>query len=97
MHELTRDLLIDSQDMDRMECCFTDLGAHPTDSALLTEIFRALHTIKGTTGLLVFKRLEKLAQARREPAQYAARREPLRVADLCISRLSFDECLEVDP
>ena len=50
MPELTRESLIDSQeDMDRMECCLTDLEAHPTDSALLAEIFRAVHTIKGTT------------------------------------------------
>jgi two-component system chemotaxis sensor kinase CheA len=35
----------------------------PDDAGLLGEIFRAVHTIKGTTGFLGFDRLEKLAHA----------------------------------
>jgi two-component system chemotaxis sensor kinase CheA len=35
----------------------------PDDTGLLGEIFRAVHTIKGTTGFLGFDRLEKLAHA----------------------------------
>ena len=46
-----------------MERCLTDLEQHPDDSALLSEIFRAVHTIKGTTGFLGFTRLEKLSHA----------------------------------
>jgi two-component system, chemotaxis family, sensor kinase CheA len=40
---------------------------------LIGEIFRSVHTIKGTTGFLGFKRLEKLAHAGRKPAGSAAR------------------------
>ena len=43
------------------ERCLTDLEVRPDDSALLSEIFRSVHTIKGTTGFLGFKRLEMLA------------------------------------
>jgi two-component system chemotaxis sensor kinase CheA len=64
MDELTREFLIESQEgLDRMEHCLTDLESRPDDLELLAEIFRAVHTIKGTTGFLGFRRLEKLAHA----------------------------------
>jgi two-component system chemotaxis sensor kinase CheA len=64
MDELTREFLIESQEgLDRMERCLTELEERPRDAELLGEIFRAVHTIKGTTGFLGFKRLEKLAHA----------------------------------
>jgi len=64
MDELTREFLIESQEgLDRMERCLTDLEERPQDTALLAEIFRSVHTIKGTTGFLGFKRLETLAHA----------------------------------
>src|ERR1019366_10239778 len=64
MDELTREFLIESKEgLDRMERCLTELEERPEDGALLAEIFRSVHTIKGTTGCLGFKRLEKLAHA----------------------------------
>ena len=64
MDELTREFLIESQEgLDRMERCLTELEERPQDTALLADIFRSVHTIKGTTGFLGFKRLEKLAHA----------------------------------
>ncbi|MGA8042079.1 MAG: Hpt domain-containing protein, partial [Terracidiphilus sp.] len=64
MDELTREFLIESQEgLDRMERCLTELEERPGETPLLAEIFRAVHTIKGTTGFLGFKRLEKLAHA----------------------------------
>jgi len=64
MDELTREFLIESQEgLDRMERCLTDLEVRPQDTALIAEIFRSVHTIKGTTGFLGFKRLEKLAHS----------------------------------
>src|ERR1700692_1059337 len=64
MDELTREFLIESQEgLDRMEGCLTDLEERPHDTELLADIFRSVHTIKGTTGFLGFKRLEKLAHA----------------------------------
>src|SRR5580692_11499803 len=64
MDELTREFLIESQEgLDRMERCLTELESRPNDTALLADIFRSVHTIKGTTGFLGFKRLEKLAHA----------------------------------
>ncbi len=64
MDDLIREFLIESQDgLDRMERCLTELEERPKDKELLAEIFRSVHTIKGTTGFLGYKRLEKLAHA----------------------------------
>jgi two-component system chemotaxis sensor kinase CheA len=64
MDDLTREFLIESQEgLDRMERCLTELESNPSDTGLLAEIFRTVHTIKGTTGFLGFKRLEKLAHS----------------------------------
>jgi two-component system chemotaxis sensor kinase CheA len=64
MDELMREFLIESQEgLDRMERCLTDLEERPQDAGLIGDIFRSVHTIKGTTGFLGFKRLEKLAHA----------------------------------
>jgi len=63
--DLTKEFLAESQEgLDRMERCLTELESRPEDAgALVGEIFRAVHTIKGTTGFLGFERLEKLAHA----------------------------------
>jgi two-component system, chemotaxis family, sensor kinase CheA len=62
--DLTKEFIAESQEgLDRMERCLTELEMRPDDAGLLGEIFRAVHTIKGTTGFLGFDRLEKLAHA----------------------------------
>jgi two-component system, chemotaxis family, sensor kinase CheA len=64
MDELTREFLIESQEgLDRMERCLTELEERPQDAGLIGDIFRSVHTIKGTTGFLGFKRLETLAHS----------------------------------
>jgi len=60
--DLTREFLLESQEgLDRMERCLTDLETRPGDAELIAEIFRSVHTIKGTTGFLGFSRLEALS------------------------------------
>jgi two-component system, chemotaxis family, sensor kinase CheA len=62
--ELTQEFIAESvEGLDRMERCLTELEVRPEDGGLVAEIFRAVHTIKGTTGFLGFARLEKLAHA----------------------------------
>ncbi|WP_263365343.1 chemotaxis protein CheA [Edaphobacter bradus] len=65
MDDLTKEFIAESQEgLDRMERCLTELETRPEESErLVGEIFRAVHTIKGTTGFLGFERLEKLAHA----------------------------------
>jgi two-component system chemotaxis sensor kinase CheA len=60
--ELTKEFVAESQEgLERMELCLTELEKRPRDAELVSEIFRAVHTIKGATGFLGFSRLEKLA------------------------------------
>jgi two-component system chemotaxis sensor kinase CheA len=62
--DLTKEFLAESfEGLDRMDRCLTELESRPADKELLGEIFRSVHTIKGTTGFLGFARLEKLAHA----------------------------------
>ena len=65
MDDLTKEFIAESQEgLDRMERCLTELEIRPEESErLVGEIFRAVHTIKGTTEFLGFERLEKLAHA----------------------------------
>lgn len=62
MEDLTREFLLESHEgLDRMERCLAKLTETPADAELLREIFRAVHTIKGTTGFLGYQRLERVA------------------------------------
>jgi two-component system chemotaxis sensor kinase CheA len=55
--ELTREFLIESLEaLDRMERSLTELEERPRDGELLADIFRSVHTIKGTTGFLGYSR-----------------------------------------
>jgi two-component system chemotaxis sensor kinase CheA len=64
VEQLTKEFLVESQEgLDRMESCLTELELHPDDGELVSEIFRTVHTIKGTTGFLGFTRTQALAHA----------------------------------
>ena len=64
VEDLTKEFIAESQEgLERMELCLTELEKRPDDGEAISEIFRAVHTIKGTTGFLGFARLEKLAHA----------------------------------
>lgn len=64
MEDLTQEFLAESREgLERMELCLTELERRPEDRELVAEIFRAVHTIKGTTGFLGFGRLQALAHA----------------------------------
>jgi two-component system chemotaxis sensor kinase CheA len=64
VEQLTKEFLAESQEgLDRMEVCLTELELHPDDGELVSEIFRTVHTVKGTTGFLGFKRMQTLAHA----------------------------------
>jgi two-component system chemotaxis sensor kinase CheA len=62
--DLIREFLIESHvGLDQMERCLTELEERPADAELLANIFRSVHTIKGTTGFLGYARLESLSHA----------------------------------
>ena len=64
MDDLTKEFLIESgEGLDRMERCLADLQSGTDGGDCVAEVFRAVHTIKGTVGFLGFPRLEQLAHA----------------------------------
>ncbi|RXH54992.1 chemotaxis protein CheA [Granulicella sibirica] len=64
MEYLRKEFIAESREgLDRMEECLTKLEQRHTDPELVDELFRIIHTLKGTTGFLGFTRLEALAHA----------------------------------
>jgi len=64
VEDLTKEFVAESREgLERMELCLTELEQRHGDSNLIGEIFRVVHTIKGTTGFLGFGRLQTLAHA----------------------------------
>ncbi len=64
VERMRQEFLAETYDgLDRMERCLTELETRPADMELIGEIFRAVHTLKGTTSFLGYKRVERLAHA----------------------------------
>ncbi len=62
MDEVVGEFLVESYEgLDRLDQAFIDLEEQPDDIETLTEVFRILHTIKGTCGFLGFGELERVA------------------------------------
>jgi two-component system chemotaxis sensor kinase CheA len=51
------------ENLDQLDRDLVDLEAQPHDATLLSRVFRAVHTLKGTCGFLGFPELEALAHA----------------------------------
>ena len=64
LDEIIREFLSESaENLDEVERDLAALTRDPDSGALLASIFRAVHTIKGTSGFLAFSRLEELTHA----------------------------------
>ena len=61
MQDVVTEFLVESKEaLDQLDRDLVDIEARPADGELLGRVFRCLHTIKGTTGFLGFKKLEAL-------------------------------------
>ncbi len=59
---IVREFLIESnENLDQMDQDLVELEKNPADKRLLANIFRAIHTIKGTCGFLGYAKLESIA------------------------------------
>ncbi|MEM7677664.1 MAG: Hpt domain-containing protein, partial [Myxococcota bacterium] len=59
MDDIIKEFLVESlEGLDQLERDFVELEKNPGDSARLANIFRCIHTIKGTCGFLGFSKLE---------------------------------------
>jgi two-component system chemotaxis sensor kinase CheA len=67
MEEIVKEFLAESAEgLDRLERELVELEHDPTSSQRLAEIFRAVHTIKGSSGMLGYSKLESVAHAGEE-------------------------------
>src|SRR5271166_6008036 len=59
--DVIREFLVEShENLSRLDRELVELEKHPKDAALLSSIFRTIHTIKGTCGFLAFSTLERI-------------------------------------
>ena len=64
MDEIVKEFLIEStENLDRLDRNLVELEKSPHDEELLADVFRTIHSIKGTTGFLGFHHLEAVAHA----------------------------------
>ena len=64
MDEIVKEFLVESnENLDRLDRNLVVLEKSPRDQELLADIFRTIHSIKGTTGFLGFHHLESVAHA----------------------------------
>ena len=64
MDEIVKEFIVEStENLDQLDRDLISLEKNPTSKELLGSIFRAVHTVKGTTGFLGFSKLEQVAHA----------------------------------
>jgi two-component system, chemotaxis family, sensor kinase CheA len=64
MDEIVKEFLVESNEgLDQMDRDLVELEKDPESQELLARIFRAVHTMKGTSGVLGFPKLESVAHA----------------------------------
>ncbi|MEZ6016932.1 MAG: chemotaxis protein CheW [Planctomycetota bacterium] len=62
--EIVREFLVESfEGLDQLDEQLVALESHPDDIEVLSSIFRTIHSMKGASGFLEFKRLERVAHA----------------------------------
>src|SRR5580658_10866763 len=62
--EIVKDFLVESyENLDLLDRDLVGLEKNPKDRDALAEVFRTIHTIKGTSGFLGFSKLERVAHA----------------------------------
>jgi len=84
---LIQEFLVESEELlQRMDQDMVALEANPADAELLNRIFRALHTIKGTSGFLGFESVVRLSH-RAEDVLNALRRGEVQLRKRTINAL----------
>jgi two-component system chemotaxis sensor kinase CheA len=60
--EILQEFLIESREnIDKLDTLFVNLESNPTDKEILSNIFRVVHTLKGTSGFFGLKNLEGIS------------------------------------
>ena len=62
--EIIVEFILEAREIvDLLDQNFVGLEANPSDNKLIANIFRGMHTLKGSSGVFAFKRLERVAHA----------------------------------
>ena len=62
--EIVLEFILEAREiLDALDQDFVQLELKPDDPKLIGNIFRGMHTLKGSSGVFAYKRLEKLAHA----------------------------------
>lgn len=62
MDEIIREFLVESNEgLDQLDRDLVELEKRPGEKSLLDSVFRAIHTVKGTSGVLGFPKIEAVA------------------------------------
>ena len=60
--EIIQEFLVESsENLDTLDRAFVELEKNPSNREIINNIFRIVHTIKGTCGFLGFSKLEAVA------------------------------------
>ena len=60
--DILAEFIIEAREiLDQLDLDFVQLEETPDDKKLVGNIFRAMHTLKGSSGFFAFKRLEKVS------------------------------------
>ena len=64
MDDIVKEFIVEStENLDQLDRDLICLEKNPTSKELLGSIFRAVHTVKGTSGFLAYSHLESVAHA----------------------------------
>ncbi|MFQ5454886.1 MAG: chemotaxis protein CheA [Nitrospirota bacterium] len=64
MEEIIQDFIVEAEEgLENLDQCFIQLEEEPDNVDLLNDIFRSMHTIKGTAGFLGFNKLVEVAHS----------------------------------
>lgn len=92
--QILDEFLIEAEEIfDQLDVDFVKLESSPDDKALIGNIFRAVHTLKGSSGFFGFERIEKVAHA--SESLLSKLRDGTYVIDVAITNalLSAIDCL----
>ena len=95
LDRVLRDFIVESQEnLERLDHEFVALEQNPEDKDLLADIFRTIHTIKGSAGFLSLIKLEQVSHHTEDVLAKLREQKLILDADLTTTLLSSVDCIK---
>ena len=95
LDRVLRDFIVESQEnLERLDHEFIALEQNPEDKDLLADIFRTIHTIKGSAGFLSLTKLEQVSHHTEDVLAKLREQKLVLDADLTTALLSSVDCIK---